>query len=66
MHKKRRRAQFSIHAELTRLSVSVAETGCVHRGGQGGSSNQPGLAHKSSLFQYKNVFDYKMLDYFSA
>ncbi len=29
--KKRRRAQFSIHAELTQLSVSVAEPGCFHR-----------------------------------
>ncbi len=44
----------------------VAEPGCVHRGGQGGASNQPGVAQKSSLFQYKNVFDYKVLDYFSA
>ncbi len=24
------------------------------------------MAHKSSLFQYKNVVDYKVLDYFSA
>ncbi len=64
--KKRRRAQFSIRAELTRLSVSVAEPGCFHRDGQGGASNQPGVTHKSSLFQYKNVVDHKILDYFSA
>ncbi len=64
--KKRRIAQFSIRAELVRLSVSVAEPGCFHRGGQGGASNQPGVAHKSSLFQYKNVVDYKILDYFST
>ncbi len=25
-----------------------------------------GVAHKSSLFQYKNVVDYKVLDYFSV
>ncbi len=30
-----------------------------HRGGQGGASNQPGVAQKSSLLQYKNVVDYK-------
>ncbi len=48
--KKRRRAQFSIRAVLTRLSVSVAEPGCFHRGGQGGASNQSGVAHKSYLF----------------
>ncbi len=29
--KKQRRAQFSISAELIRLSVSVAEPGCFHR-----------------------------------
>ncbi len=62
--KKRRRAQFSIPAELARLSVS--EPGCVHRGGQGGASNQPGVAQKSSFFQYKNVVNYRILDYFSA
>ncbi len=48
------------------LCVSVAEPGCFHRGGQRGASNQPGVAQKSSLFQYKNVVDYKVLDYFSA
>ncbi len=46
--------------------LAVAEPGCFHRGGQGGASNQSGVAHKSSLFQYKNVFDYKVLEYFSA
>ncbi len=29
-------------------------------------SNQPGVSQISSLFQYKNVVDYKVLDYFSA
>ncbi len=46
--------------------MAVAETGCFHRGGQGGASNQPGVAKKSTLFLYKNVVDYKILDYFSA
>ncbi len=64
--KKRRRAQFSVHAQLTRLSVSVAEPGCFYRGGQGGASKQPGVAYTSSLFQCKNVVDYKILDYFGA
>ncbi len=32
----------------------------------GGGSNQSGVVHKSSLFQYKNVVGYKILDYFSA
>ncbi len=41
---------------------SVAEPGCFHRGGQGGASHQPGVAQKSSLFQYKNMDDYKVLD----
>ncbi len=27
--------------------------------GQGGASNQPGVAQKSSLFLYKNMVDYK-------
>ncbi len=45
---------------------AVEEPGCVHRGVQGGESNQPGVARESSLFQYKNVVDYKVLDYFSA
>ncbi len=44
----------------------MAEPGCFYMGGQGGASNQPGVAQKSSLFQYKNVVDYKVLDYFSA
>ncbi len=42
--------------------MAVAEPGCFHRGGQGGASNQPGVAQKSTLFQYKNVADYKVLD----
>ncbi len=46
--------------------MAVAEPGCVHRGGQGGARNQPGVAQKSTLFLYKNVVDYKILDYFSA
>ncbi len=46
--------------------MAVAEPGCVHGGGQGGASNQPGVAQKSTLFQYKNVVDYNVLDYFSA
>ncbi len=33
---------------------------------QQGASDQPGVAQKSSLFQYKNVVEYKVLDYFSA
>ncbi len=37
---------------------TVTEPGCFSRGGQGGASNQPGVAQKSSLFQYKNVVDY--------
>ncbi len=49
-----------------KILVAVAEPGCVHRGGQGGASNQPGVAQKSTLFQYKNVVDNKLLDYFSA
>ncbi len=28
--------------------------------------NQPGVAQKSTLFLFKNVVDYKVLDYFSA
>ncbi len=34
----------------------------------GVASNQPGpgVAQKSTLFQYKNVVDYNVLDYFSA
>ncbi len=32
----------------------------------GGASNQPGVAQKSTLFQYKNVVDYNILDNFSA
>ncbi len=46
--------------------MAVAEPGCFDRGGQGGASNQPGVAQKSTLFLYKNVVDYKVLDYFSA
>ncbi len=46
--------------------MAVAEPGCVHRGGQGGVSNQPGVAQKSTLFQYKNVVDYNVLDHFNA
>ncbi len=44
----------------------MAEPGYFHKGGQGGASIQPGVAQLSSLFQYKNVVDYKVLDYFSA
>ncbi len=44
----------------------VAEPRCFHRDGQEGARNQPGVAQKSSLFQYKNVVDHKLLDYFSA
>ncbi len=44
----------------------MAEPGCFHRGGQGGASNQSGVAKKYSLFQYKNVIDYKVLDCLSA
>ncbi len=36
------------------------------RGGQGGASNHPRVAQKSTLFLYKNEVDYKILDYFSA
>ncbi len=32
----------------------------------GVTSNQPGVAQKSTLFKYKNVVDYNVLDYFSA
>ncbi len=32
----------------------------------GGGGGQPGVAQKSSLFQYKNLVDYTELDYFSA
>ncbi len=49
--KKWRRALFSIRAELTRLSVSVAEPRCFHRDDQGGASNQPEVAHTFSLFK---------------
>ncbi len=50
------------------LSVSVSRGGArmFHRGGQGGASNQPGVAQKYSLFQYKNVIDYIVLDCLSA
>ncbi len=34
--------------------------------GGGGGSNQAGVAQKSSLFQYKNVVENKVLDYVSA
>ncbi len=44
--------------------TAVVEPGCFHRGGQGGVSNQPGVAHKSTLFLYKNVVDYKILELF--
>ncbi len=33
-------------------TLTVAEPGCFHRGGQGGASNQSGVAQKYSLFQY--------------
>ncbi len=46
--------------------LAVVEPGCFHRGGQGGASNQSGVAQKYSLFQYKNVIDYKVLDCLSA
>ncbi len=45
---------------------TAVEPGCFYRGGQGGASSQPGVAQKSSLFQYKNGVDYKVLEYFSA
>ncbi len=32
----------------------------------GGGWNQPGVAQKFTLFQYKNVVDYNILDHFSA
>ncbi len=32
----------------------------------GVASTQPGVAQKSTLFQYKHVVDYNVLDYFSA
>ncbi len=32
----------------------------------GGASNQSGVAQKYSLFQYKNVIDYKVLHCLSA
>ncbi len=32
----------------------------------GVASNQPGVAQKSTLFLYKNVVDYNVLDRFSA
>ncbi len=44
----------------------MAEPGCFHRGDQGGANNQPGVAQKSTLFQYKNVVDYNILDNFCA
>ncbi len=44
----------------------MAEPGYFHRGGQGGASNQSGVAKKYLLFQYKNVIDYKVLDCLSA
>ncbi len=40
--------------------IAVAEPGCFYRGGQGGASNQSGVAQKYTLFQYKNVIDYKV------
>ncbi len=46
--------------------LAVAEPGCFHRGGQGGASNQSEVAQIYSLFQYKNVIDYKVLDCLSA
>ncbi len=54
-----------LHKEWTEAGVSGGAM-MFHRGDQGGASNQPGVAKKSSLFQYKNVVDYKVLDYFSA
>ncbi len=56
----------SVEVKILVAVVAVAEPGCVHRGGQGGASNQPGVAQKSTLFLYKNVVDYKILDYFSG
>ncbi len=53
-------------AQIPLIIHPVAEPAYFHRGGQGGASNQSGVAQKSSLFQYKNVVDYKVLDYFSA
>ncbi len=53
------------HAKISE-SVSLAEPGCFHRDGQGGASSQSGVAQKSTLFQYKNVVGYKVIDYFSV
>ncbi len=49
-----------MNARLLTLRPTVAETGCWV------ASNQLEVAQKSSLIHYKNVVDYKVLDYFSA
>ncbi len=46
-----------------KILVAVAEPGCVHRGGQGGASNQAWGGTEIYIFQYKNVVDNKLLDY---
>ncbi len=61
MHKKRRRAQFSIRAELTRLSVSVAEPGCFYRGGQEGPANSLGWHINLHYFNIKMWLTIKYL-----
>ncbi len=55
-----------MHVVSFAVCYAVAEPGCFYRGGQGGASNQSGVAQKYSLFQYKNVIDYKVLDCLSA
>ncbi len=54
------RKEASSIQDSRRVGVAVCVSGgagCFHRGGQGGASNQPVVAQKSSLFQYKNVVD---------
>ncbi len=58
--------QHRSHYSREEARVEASGGGGFHRGGQGGASNQPGVAQKYSLFQYKNVIDYIVLDCLSA
>ncbi len=66
MHKKAEESSIQYSRRVGAAVWVSGGAGCFHRGGQGGASNQPGVAHKPSLFHYKNVVDFKLLDYFSA
>ncbi len=37
-----------VQLETVMFCIMTVMPGCVHRGGQGGASNQPGVAQKST------------------